>query len=52
MTKPRVLQRAAELYELSESPTREEFQLMAQRWRPFRTWATVLIRLGGDRAAR
>lgn len=52
MTEPRVLQRAAELYELSEPPTREQFQLMAERWRPFRTWATVLIRLGGDRAAR
>jgi 3-methyladenine DNA glycosylase/8-oxoguanine DNA glycosylase len=25
---------------------------MAERWRPFRTWATVLIRLGGDRASR
>jgi DNA-3-methyladenine glycosylase II len=50
MREPRVLQRAAELYGLAEPPTLEEFTRMADAWRPFRTWAMVLIRLGGDRA--
>lgn len=51
MNEPRVLKRAAELYGRDEPPTLEQFAEMAERWRPFRTWATVLIRLGGDRAS-
>jgi DNA-3-methyladenine glycosylase II len=52
MKEPRVLGRAAELYGLDTPPSVEEFGVLAENWRPFRTWATVLIRLGGDRAAR
>ncbi|MBV8953113.1 MAG: DNA-3-methyladenine glycosylase 2 family protein [Solirubrobacterales bacterium] len=48
---PRVLRRAGELYGLHEPPTFEQFVRMAETWRPFRTWAMVLIRLGGDRAS-
>jgi DNA-3-methyladenine glycosylase II len=46
---PRVLARAAQLYGLGEPPSLERFTEMAEAWRPFRTWTTVLIRLGGDR---
>lgn len=46
---PKVLGRAAVYYGLDNPPTLEAFSALAQRWRPFRTWATVLIRLAGDR---
>lgn len=46
---PRVLRHAAVYYELDNPPTLEAFSALAQRWRPFRTWATVLIRLAGER---
>jgi 3-methyladenine DNA glycosylase/8-oxoguanine DNA glycosylase len=46
------LNRIAELYDLSGPPTLKELKPMAERWRPFRTWSTVLIRLGADRASR
>jgi DNA-3-methyladenine glycosylase II len=52
MNEPRVLARVAELYGLDKPPSVEEFAEIAEQWRPFRTWATVLIRLGGDRAAQ
>ncbi|MBV9047008.1 MAG: hypothetical protein JOY58_01990 [Solirubrobacterales bacterium] len=52
MTEPKVLARAAQLYDLVQPPTLDQFAAMAQAWRPFRTWATVLIRLAGERAAR
>lgn len=42
----------AEVYGLDAPPTLEQFREMSDFWRPFRTWATVLVRLGGDRAAR
>lgn len=47
---PRVLRNAAQLYGLPQPPTLEQFAAIAEAWRPFRTWATVLIRLAGDRA--
>jgi DNA-3-methyladenine glycosylase II len=49
---PKVLRHTAELYGLPEPPTLERFIELADHWRPFRTWATVLIRLAGDRARR
>jgi DNA-3-methyladenine glycosylase II len=51
-TEPKVLRNAAELYGLEEPLTLERFTELAENWRPFRTWATVLIRLAGDRARR
>ncbi len=46
---PKVLSHAARFYGLGERATLERFNELAERWRPFRTWATVLIRLAGDR---
>ena len=44
-----MLAHAARFYGRSQPPTLDWFAALAQRWRPFRTWATVLIRLAGDR---
>ena len=33
-----------------EPLTPEQFAELAEPWRPFRTWATVLLRIAGDRA--
>ncbi len=41
---PRALALAARLYELPAPPTIAEFRALAEPWRPFRTWAAVLIR--------
>jgi DNA-3-methyladenine glycosylase II len=49
MNEPKVLAHAARFYGLPEPPDLEAFASLAERWRPFRTWATVLIRLAGDR---
>jgi DNA-3-methyladenine glycosylase II len=46
---PKVLAHTARLYGLPGPPALEAFAALAERWRPFRTWATVLIRLAGDR---
>jgi DNA-3-methyladenine glycosylase II len=43
------LRHTAHFYRLDEPPDAEAFAALAERWRPFRTWATVLIRLAGDR---
>jgi DNA-3-methyladenine glycosylase II len=50
VAEPKVLSNAALFYDLPSPPTIEQFTEMAEAWRPFRTWATVLIRLAGDRA--
>jgi DNA-3-methyladenine glycosylase II len=52
MPEPRILRNAAELYGLTVPLTLERFTELADNWRPFRTWAAVLIRLAGDRARR
>ncbi|MGI8505831.1 MAG: DNA-3-methyladenine glycosylase family protein [Solirubrobacteraceae bacterium] len=46
---PKVARHAARFYGLNEPLEPERFAQLAERWRPFRTWATVLIRLAGDR---
>ncbi len=46
---PKVLGHAAVYYRLDKPPTLEAFSALAQHWRPFRTWATVLIRMAGER---
>jgi DNA-3-methyladenine glycosylase II len=43
---------AQRFYGLDHAPTLEEYVTLAERWRPFRTWAIVLIRLAGDRGTR
>jgi DNA-3-methyladenine glycosylase II len=50
MAEPKLLARTAELYGLERPPTLERFNEIAEAWRPFRTWTSVLIRLAGDRA--
>jgi DNA-3-methyladenine glycosylase II len=47
---PRVLASTAHLYGLPHPPDRAAFAELAEPWRPFRTWATVLLRVAGDRA--
>jgi DNA-3-methyladenine glycosylase II len=49
MPEPKLLAHAAHYYACSEEPTLQWLTDLAQRWRPFRTWATVLIRLAGAR---
>lgn len=41
---PRVLAAAARHYDLETAPDPERFAALAERWRPFRTWACVLLR--------
>jgi DNA-3-methyladenine glycosylase II len=48
-TEPKVLKHAARFYGLGAPLSLERFKQMAEAWRPFRTWTTVLIRLAGDR---
>jgi DNA-3-methyladenine glycosylase II len=47
---PKLFGHIDRLYELKQPLTLDAFTSLAEPWRPFRTWATVLIRLGGDRA--
>lgn len=49
MAEPKVLAHAAHFYGLPAPPDLGAFAGLAERWRPFRTWATVLVRLAGDR---
>jgi DNA-3-methyladenine glycosylase II len=44
-----VLEHAARFYGRTVPPTLEWLAELAERWRPFRTWATVLIRVAGGR---
>jgi DNA-3-methyladenine glycosylase II len=46
---PKAMEFAAKLYGLPRPPSEEEFRAMAHRWRPFRTWAIVLMRAAGSR---
>jgi DNA-3-methyladenine glycosylase II len=46
-----LVQRAVEhAYDISTPLTEAQFEELAEPWRPFRTWATVLLRIAGDRA--
>jgi DNA-3-methyladenine glycosylase II len=47
-----VLAHAGRLYGDGSALSEERYVEIAQAWRPFRTWATVLIRVDGDRAGR
>jgi len=46
---PNALELAGRLYGLNEPQSLAEFEAMAEPWRPFRTWAVVLIRAAGPR---
>jgi DNA-3-methyladenine glycosylase II len=43
---------AQRYYGLEHTPTLAEFVALAERWRPFRTWAIVLIRIAGERGTK
>jgi DNA-3-methyladenine glycosylase II len=48
---PRLPYYAAHFYAAPHTPlTRDELAEISANWRPFRTWASVLIRVAGDRA--
>jgi len=46
---PKALALTAQLYQLDAPPGPEEFARIAEPWRPFRTWAVVLIRAAAGR---
>jgi 3-methyladenine DNA glycosylase/8-oxoguanine DNA glycosylase len=46
---PGVRRAARTLLDLDDVPEPEAFLARAESWRPFRTWALVLIRLAGYR---
>jgi DNA-3-methyladenine glycosylase II len=50
VAEPKLLGHAGRLYGRDRPLTLEELITLAERWRPFRTWAMVLVRLAGDRA--
>ncbi len=49
VNEPRALALAARLYGLDEPLSEAQFRELAQSWRPFRTWAVVLIRAASGR---
>ena len=49
VAEPKALEIAGNLYGLSGPPSEAEFLEMAERWKPFRTWAIVLIRAASSR---
>lgn len=50
VAEPKSLRAAAHFYGLDGPPDPEAFAALAEPWRPFRTWAVVLMRVAGDRA--
>ncbi len=48
---PKALALAGRLYGLGHAASPAEMREIAERWRPFRTWATVLLRAAGPRLA-
>jgi DNA-3-methyladenine glycosylase II len=49
VSEPRVRDLAAQLYQLEAPPSDAAFRTLAQPWKPFRTWAAVLIRAAAAR---
>ncbi len=47
---PRILAYAAHYYGLPGPLRPDQLTELGERWRPFRTWAVVLLRIAGDRA--
>jgi DNA-3-methyladenine glycosylase II len=52
VSEPRALDLTGRLYNLAASPSQQEFGAIAEAWRPFRTWAVVLIRAAARRILR
>lgn len=49
VSEPKALALTARLYHLDSAPGPEQFRELAEAWRPFRTWAAVLIRAAAGR---
>ena len=50
-SEPRLPSYVSQFYGLGPAAaSREQIQRISEGWRPFRTWASVLIRVAGDRA--
>lgn len=49
---PRMLESAARLYGLDGPPDADAFEELSRPWRPFRTWAIVLLRVAAGHATR
>ncbi|PZS35962.1 MAG: Fe-S cluster assembly protein HesB [Pseudonocardiales bacterium] len=49
VNEPKALEIARRLYDLPATPTARQFEAIAQPWKPWRTWATVLLRSAGNR---
>ena len=49
LSEPKLLDLVGRLYGLPGPPSVEEFTALAERWRPMRTWASVLVRAAGPR---
>lgn len=45
----RSLEMIRRLYGLPDLPSAEQLEVLAERWRPFRTWCAVLMRAAGPR---
>jgi DNA-3-methyladenine glycosylase II len=45
LDEPRLAKAAALAYGLAAPPTREELAALAERWRPFRSWVQMLLRM-------
>ena len=46
---PKALELVRRLYDLPATPSAERLAVLAEPWRPYRTWATVLVRAAGAR---
>ncbi len=46
---PRLIALITTLYDLAKPPSAQELETIAEPWRPFRTWVSVLIRSVGPR---
>jgi DNA-3-methyladenine glycosylase II len=49
VSEPNLLATVARLYRLPAPPGPDQLTVLAEPWRPFRTWAAVLIRAAADR---
>jgi DNA-3-methyladenine glycosylase II len=49
VAEPRLRALVTDLYGLPGPPTNEDFRALAEPWRPYRTWASVLIRAAAHR---
>jgi DNA-3-methyladenine glycosylase II len=49
LREPRLADYLRHYCDLADTPSAAEIEQIAERWRPFRTWAAVLFRVAGDR---